>query len=152
MIREATACKAICSKERVSNAARRILRTGSLLSPSCYLQQPLSLRVKTFAQKSSPCHFDLGRRPPRVSKQCLYLLLFLLPPEIIKWFVSLGSLHPTVPHVCVAFFNFPLYKIWSCLITINQRRIVAWKKSLGQPVFPHLGPIRVEVMTISNKC
>lgn len=45
-----------------------------------------------------------------------------LPPEVIKWFVSLGSLHPTVPHVCVAFFNFPLYKIWSCLITINQRR------------------------------
>lgn len=44
------------------------------------------------------------------------------PPGAIKRFVALGRLHPTVPHVCVAFFNFPLYKIWSCLITINQRR------------------------------
>lgn len=52
----------------------------------------------------------------------LHLHVLPLPPEVIKWFVSLGSLHPTVPHVCVAFFNFPLYKIWSCLITINQRR------------------------------
>lgn len=152
MTQEATACKVIHSKESVSNTAPRILRTGSILSPSCYLQLPLSLGVKTFAQKSSLCHFDLGRRPSRVSEQCLYLLVFLQPPEIIKCLVSLGSLHPTAPHVCVAFFNFPLYKIWSCLITINQRRIVARKKSLGQPVFPHLGPIRVEVMTISNKC
>lgn len=83
---------------------------------------PLSLWVKTFAQKSSLCHFDLGSGPSGVPEQCLYLLMLPRPPEIIKWFVSLGSLHPTVPHVCVAFSNFPLYKIWSCLITINQRR------------------------------
>ena len=52
----------------------------------------------------------------------LHLPVFPLPPEVIKWYVSLGSLYPRVPHVCVAFFNFPLYKIWSCLITINQGR------------------------------
>lgn len=108
-------------RKRVSHIAPRILRTGSVLCPSCYLQPP-SLRVKTFAQKSGLYHCDLGSGPSGAPEQCLYLLMLPRPPEIIKWFVSLGSLHPTVPHVCVAFFNFPLYKIWSCLITINQRR------------------------------
>ena len=66
---------------------------------------------------SGLCVFDLGKRHNGL---CLHVLP--LSPDRIKWLVSLGSLYPTVPHVCVAFFNFPLYKIWSCLITINQRR------------------------------
>lgn len=82
----------------------------------------------------------------------LHLHVFPLPPEIIKRFVSLGSLYPTVPHVCVAFFNFPLYKIWSCLITINQRRDCSPEEKSGAAGFPHLGPIQVEAMTIPNKC
>lgn len=57
MTHDINTCKVACPKEKGLLIAPRILRTGSILYPSCYLQLPLESQGEDICPEVQPVSF-----------------------------------------------------------------------------------------------